>query len=239
MSRALLYLPAFLWLLLATACSTTPWKSGGAVELSALTAPWPAAAGSNDATVAAPPRANAPPLSLVLPADWYWLRRGDDLVATRDGIFLQNITLERFHCAQREQSQFMFPRISLTAWQWPLRTLTHLKTPLAPAMTPTALSAALLASRGASPGVSEVQVFERGETVVAGRSAGRVEYGFRVGVMGRQPAYRAVSVILLVDDWCYVVTYAATQRYYFARDAATFAAVLQSLQLAAREGGAG
>lgn len=213
-------------------CSTTPWEKGRRVTLSPRGARAPSGLetlGAGGEPVAAPLLASSRAVILTVPADWFWIRRGDDLVATRDGVFLQNLTVERFHIESKKQSEYM-NLISFTSWRWPLRTLNYLPAPLAATMSPAELVDALLASRTATPGVSGLSVRERGTTLLAGWPAGRVEYDFRLAVQGRQTLYRASSVIAMAGEWCYVVTGVAAARFYYERDGAALATIAGSLR---------
>ena len=241
MTRLALSLTLTLLLAVLSGCSSSPWKRGGVVTLPPLSTPARPATGGEGGTppVAASLPESARAVRLTLPLDWYWTRRGDDLVATRDGVFLQNLTVERFHVDSREQSEFMFPRIAFSARQWPLRTLRYLLTPLTAPQSPEALIDAVLASRAATPGVSELTVRERSTTTLAGWPAGRVEYDFRLAVQERQPLYRASSVIAMVGEWCYVVTGVAAARYYYDHDGEALATISGSLQLRETKGGGG
>lgn len=226
--------PLLLMLVLA-GCAASPWKAGGRVVLPALTAPWRSTPGEKENAVFPPP---SRVLAVSVPAEWSWLWRGDDLLATREGVFLSNLSIERFHLAQRQPSALMFPRLSLTALAWPLRTAVNLSAPLTPGLSPDALIDALLAARRGSKGVEQVTELERGAATLAGRPAGRVVYELRLQVGERRPLYRVESLIAFDGEWCEVVTASALRRHYLERDRGDFAALLASLgEEGSREGG--
>lgn len=210
------------------ACSNTPWRRGSSVTLASLSAPLRESESSPPVQGGAAAPA-ARPLVVTIPSDWVWLRRGSDLVATRDGIYLQNLTIERFHLTQRKQSTFMFPRLSFTALSWPLRTLSYLQGPLNEGGGREELIDAVIASRKAAPGVSELTVRERSAVTLAGVPAGRVVYDFRLEVGGRHTPYRGVSVVALDGEWCEVVTGVAAAEYYFPRDGSILEGMIATL----------
>lgn len=253
MKRLVLGCGVFLILLNATACGLG-WKHrGGALTLPesryyesrSQAAPPDAgsAAGPVAGSTAAPRR-----ISLMLPDGWNWVMRGDDFVATRDGVFLQNILVERIHVDQVEQSDGMFPLAALSSKQWPLRTVKSMKKRLEPGMSPVDAADVLLDSRRNDPAVAGLEIREVATRTIAGSRAFKAVFDFRLkdpgprkGVFdprlvdpGRIPPYRSVYYGIMLDEWFYGIGYTAVLRHYFQKDAETFESMLQSVVLTDR-----
>ncbi len=170
-------------------------------------------------------------VAFVLPEGWHWVMRGDDFMATKDGVFLQNISVERIHVAQVEQSDGMFPLAALSSKQWPFRTVKYLKKRLELGMSPTKAADVVLGSRASTPGVADFEVREVVAQTVSGYQGFKAVCDFRLDVQGRKTPYKTLYFGFLLDEWFYGVSYTAAQRYYFQKDAETFNSVLQSFRL--------
>lgn len=212
--------------LVTSACAPT-WKiARGAVPLS------PAYASSNSEAGGEPSDSRSRELSITVPAGWHWYRRGNDLIATRDGVFLQQIVVERLHLDQVDQKTGGTG--ALTASAWPVRTAKNLTKRFRPNMPPPDAAEVLLASRRSDPGISGLMVRKIVTRTIAGRQAFRAELEFRVKspLVDPSPIYRSVYCGFVLDEWFYGFAYTATAAYYFDQDAGTFETVLESVRLA-------
>jgi predicted small lipoprotein YifL len=226
---------AIVLLLEAAACGLG-WKHGGGPLV--LPASHSHFSRSRDAVpddaAAAVARNVAPPrrVSLALPEGWNWVMRGDDFVATRDGVFLQNIVVERIHVGQSTQSAGAFPLAALSSKQWPVRTVTHLKKRFAPGMSAGSAAEVVLDSRRNDPAVAGLEVREIATRTVAGNPAFKLVFDFGLNVPARMPRYRSVCYGFLRKEWYYGIEYTAAARHYFGKDAETFESLVRSVALA-------
>jgi hypothetical protein len=181
-----------------------------------------------DATNTVPSRA----LSFTVPAGWHWYIRGDDFVATRDGVFLQQILVERLHIEQSDQR-----RGGTGAWSssaWPVRTAKSLTRRFVAGMPSGDAAEILLASRANDPSITGLTVRKVVTRTIAGQKAFKAQFDFRLkkALVDPSPLYRSAYCGFMLGDWFYGVSYTATARYYFERDAATFATFLESIRIA-------
>jgi len=170
-------------------------------------------------------------VAFTLPDGWYWVWRGNDFISTRNGIFLQNITVERIQVGQVEQSDGPFPQAAISSRQWPFRTVKYLKKRLASGMSPMDVADVVLSSRANNPGVAGLEIKEVMMQTVAGYQGFKAVYDFRLEVQGRKTPYRTLSYGFMLDDWFYGISYSAALRYYFQKDAEEFDSVLRSFRL--------
>jgi hypothetical protein len=101
-----LYSCTIIILLFTSACNPG-WKSKGGVqtlsEVYLYHAPDPGfLPGAEVKAPEASKTAASRRVSFALPDGWHWVMRGDDFVATKDGVFLQNIFVERIRADQAE-----------------------------------------------------------------------------------------------------------------------------------------
>jgi hypothetical protein len=185
----------------------------------------------NSPDLETPPTATSSRVTFTLPDGWHWVMRGDDFIATRNGVFLQNISVERIHVGRVEQSDGMFPLAALSSKQWPFRTVKYLKKRFAPGMSPTDAAGVVLASRANNPGVADLDIREVIMQTVAGYQGFKAVYDFRLDVQGRKTPYRTLSYGFMRDEWFYGISYTAAKRYYFQKDAEAFESVLRSFRL--------
>jgi hypothetical protein len=174
-------------------------------------------------------------VSFTVPDGWHWFIRGEDLIATRDGVFLQQIFVERLHIAQIDQEvDGAFPLAVLSAKQWPVHTAKSLTKRFTAGMPPADAGEVLLESRRNDPGVIELEVRKAVTRTIAGQQAFRALFDFRLkgSAAGRSPLYRSVYCGFMQGDWFYGISYTAAARYYFDRDAASFETFLESIRLA-------
>jgi hypothetical protein len=174
------------------------------------------------------------PVAFTIPDGWHWYPRGEDFIATRDGVFLQQIFIERLHVVQDDQEvNGAFPLAALSSKLWPTRTAKSLTKRFTADMEPAAAAGILLDSRRNDPSVIDLQVLETGTRTIAGRPAFRAVFEFRLkgSVVNPSPLYRSVYCGFMVGEWFYGISYTAAVRYYFDRDAATFETFADSVRL--------
>jgi len=216
-------------ILAGTAACAPTWKhAGGPRELSPAGAYL--AAGPPDAagTLA------SSPVLFTVPDGWHWYFRGEDFIATRDGVFLQQIFVERLRIDQVDQKvNGAFPLAVLSSKLWPTRTAKSLMERFAAGMPPADAAEVLLASRRNDPSIADLRVRKIVTRTVAGQQAFRVVFDFRLkdAVVDPSPLYRSLYCGFMRGDWFYGVSYTAAARYYFDRDAAAFETFLESVRL--------
>jgi hypothetical protein len=189
-------------------------------------------------------------LSVAIPEGWHWYARGGDLIATRDGVFLENIVVERIRVGETDASiPGFFPVAALSSKQWPLRTVKNLGQPIARDMSPADAAAAIASSLARDPALAELELGEASAREIAGHPAFELAFSFRLlprgtsdlewpfyasseyGVQDRTTPYRGRYCGFVVGDWLYGFAYTAARRRYFDRDLATFEAFLHSVRL--------
>ncbi len=240
---------------LASAACSPGWKHGGG----ALTVPashsrlssGPVGSAGADSPGSPVGGKTAPPcrIALTLPGGWNWFMRGDDLVATRDGVFLQNIFVERIHVDQVEQPVLgTFWLAAFSSKQWPLRTVESLKRRFVREMPAADAAEVLLESRRNDPAVAGLEVREVAVAEIAGNPAFKAVYDFRLKdpgprtsfrdtrlrSPGRMPLYRSVYYGFVRGEWFYGISYTAALRHYFPKDAGAFDSLLRSVALSAK-----
>lgn len=142
-----------------------------------------------------------------LPKGWMRLNSEQDLLITRDGLLLQHVLIER-------------GRVD--------RPLKHTKKVLTRDMQPQALAEVILDNITSSERTLDVKVKEN-RPVQIGRHRGfRLVYGHR-----DRNGLRFKSVLLgfLNGEDFYLLRYSAAERYYFARDLATFEQLVTTFKL--------
>jgi hypothetical protein len=227
-----------LLLVVMTACTPTWNHTTGAQTLPSShvnLAPAAGAAPETDIQTGGTGRtAVSSPVALVVPAGWHWFNRGDDLIATKDGVFLQQIFIERIHIDQVKQDVTgAFPLAVLSSKQWSTRTVESLKKRFTAGMLPADSADVLLVSRRNDPKVTELHVRKVVTRTIADRQAFRAVFDFRLkdSVLKPSPLYRSVYCGFMLDDWFYGFSYTAALRYYFEKDADTFEVFLDSIRL--------
>jgi hypothetical protein len=155
----------------------------------------------------------------------------NDFVATRDGVFLQNISIERIHVDQTDGSQRKFALAVLSPKQWPFHTLRSPKKQFLRGMSPAVAYDVALANWMNNAAVLDLHVRSVVFEPVAGFPGFKAEYDFTLKLQERKTAYRAVCRGLLLDEWFYGFTYSAARRYYFERDASNFEKFMQTVRL--------
>jgi len=202
---------------------------------------------------AAQPAPSSRAVIIAIPAGWEWSPRGDDLMTSRDGPFLQHILVERFHVNQKTQDiSGAFPLAAYAAKLWPLRTVSHLKVPIVEGMAPITVGEGIMDSRRSDPAAEELRVLGLRPAQIAGIPGFCADYEFRLApvenrdgafhvnyrwpppldsVQERKPAYRGRYCGVLLEQWVYGFVYDAPEREYFERDIGTFEAFLASVKI--------
>ena len=225
MKRPAILLCGILALADTVACAPTWKNAAGAVTLSP--AYFHSKGEADDATSAPESRR----VSFAVPEGWHWYLRGDDFIATRDGVFLQQILVERLHLDQVHQKHGGGGAWSSSAW--PVRTAKSLTKRFAAGMPPAAAAEVLLGSLGNDPSVIDLEVRKIVTRTVAGQQAFRAVFDFRLkgAAVDPSPLYRSAYCGFVFGDWFYGISYTAAARYYFDRDAGTFETFLESVRL--------
>ena len=177
------------------------------------------------------------PVAYVIPDGWHWYDRGDDLITTKDGVFLQQFFIERIHVDQTDQPVMgAFPLAAWSTKRWPILTAKNLKQRFAAGMSPADAAEVLLDSRRSDPSVTGLTVQKVVTRTIAGRQVFRATFEFRLkgAAVDPSPLYRSVYCGFMQGDWFYGVSYTAAARYYFDRDAATFETFLESFRVIER-----
>jgi len=235
MMRLVLRCSGSLLLLVMAACSPTWNHTSGAQTLpkaSIIIRAQPEIMMNTDKTV------DSLRVSFAVPAGWHRFSILDDLMVTRDGVFLQHLFIERIHVTQTYRP-FMgwfhhvaaFPPLSLEDWR--SRWAKSLKTCFTAGMLPADAANVLLESRKNDPKVTDLLVQKIVTRTVAGRQAFRAVFDFRLkdSVLKPSPVYRSVYCGFMEGDWFYGISYTAALRHYFEKDADTFEVFLDSIRL--------
>ncbi len=170
-------------------------------------------------------------VTLTLPDGWSSVMRGDDFVATRDGIFLQHVLVERIHIDQIDPSDGISLLNAFSAHLWPLRTVRYMTRRFSPDMSPADAAEVILASRANNPGLTDLQRQDVAMQSIAGHPGFKATFEFRLNVLGRKTPYRTTCYGFMLDEWFYGISYTAALRYYFEKDVGTFDAILLSFRL--------
>lgn len=229
-------------LITTTACHP-PWRQTEGVQV--LPKAYPGAA----FPTADEERLASRRIVIAFPSGWRWAMKREYTMATRDGVFLQNILIERIHVDQAQPKIITSEsETAQSAWQWPFRTIRYLKKRFVEGMDPTEEADVILDSRANNPGVTDLQIREVAPLRFAGNLGFKAVFDFRlntpeyrnmllggtmsvVDVSGRKTPYRSVYYGFMRGQWFYGISYTAALRHYFERDAAAFESVLQSFQL--------
>lgn len=229
MKRPAVWCSGVLVLAATTACAPTWKNAGGTVALS------PAYLDPNGDIEDAASVAASGQVIFTVPDGWHWVRRGEDFIATRDGVFLQQILVERLHVDQVDQKVGVFPLAVWSSKTWPVRTAKNLTNRFVAGMPPADAAEVLLGSRRNDPSVGDLALRKVVTRTIAGQPAFRAEFDFRlVSSEGdRWPIYRSASCGFVLGEWFYGITYTAAARYYFDRDAEAFETFLESVRVEA------
>lgn len=147
-------------------------------------------------------------IAIAFPAGWHWVMRHQNTMATRDGVFLQNILIERIHVDQvhskiitLEPEEVQPSRgwpispvptfatlariLSGLLWaqssrQWPFYSLPYLKKRFAEGMVSTEVADVILDSLANNPSVTDLQLREVAPLQFAGNHGFRAVFDFRL-----------------------------------------------------------
>ncbi|PYM26352.1 MAG: hypothetical protein DMD78_04490 [Candidatus Rokuibacteriota bacterium] len=142
-----------------------------------------------------------------LPKGWMRLNSEENLLITRDGILLQHVTVER-------------ARVD--------RPLKNTKKVLSRGMQPQAVAEVIIDNFMSSERMLDLKVLENRPIQIGPHRGFRLVYAHR-----DKEGLRFKSVLhgFLAGDVFYSIRYTAAERYYFAKDLATFEQVLASFRL--------
>ena len=142
-----------------------------------------------------------------LPQGWMRVQSAPYLLATRDGLALQNIAIERLDVRE------------------PLK---NTKKRLQPGMTPFEAAEVALDNLALRPGVNDLETAEIVPATVDGHDGFKAvcAYKDQSGIK-----YKTVYCGVISGTWFYAVRYTAAERHYFQMDVDTFESVLSGFRL--------
>jgi hypothetical protein len=146
-----------------------------------------------------------------LPQGWMKFKVDDYLLATRDGVLLQMVYIQRF-------SVTVAPA--------------HTKKRFRPHMTPGEISEVIVDDLGLDPMHIDFSLEENKPVMIDGLSGFRISCSFKSPL--QRLTYRSAIHGFMTGEWIYVITYTAPKRYYFDRDLSAFEKVVSSFRLFGR-----
>lgn len=151
--------------------------------------------------------------SIQYPAGWRWAKMpfGDETVATRDGIWLQQIFVD----FRKHKNAFR-----------------ALKQDSTPEMMPQELAEKYVAEMTAASSLQNVEILSNEPALLAGRPAFRVHVAYRASVDMGSVRYEAIIVGANSPQGIFLVGYDAAVLHYFRRDAGQFEATLATFAIA-------
>ena len=151
--------------------------------------------------------------SIQYPAGWRYIKMpfGDETVATRDGIWLQQVFVDfRKH-------KKAFPALKKDA---------------TPDMMPQELAEKYVADMTSAGGLQNMEVLSDEPTLLAGRPAFRVHLAYRSAVDVGSVRYQAIVIGANSPQGIFLVGYDAAVLHYFAHDVETFEKTLATFAIA-------
>lgn len=142
-----------------------------------------------------------------LPQGWMMPSGADFLIITRDGMYLQNIYVERSNI----RTPFRFTKKKLTA-----------------GMLPQEASEIFLDNAASSENISNFEILENKPAKVDGISAFRAVYSYKDK---DKLKYKSVTYGFVREKTFYDISYTAAARYYFNKDVKTFDKFVQAFRL--------
>lgn len=170
---------------------------------SCVSAPWIKGGGSY--------RSDKLGYTVELPQGWMKFKADDYLLATRDGVLLQMVYIQRF------------PVTVAPA---------HTKKRFRPHMTPGEISEVIVDNIGLDPMHIDFSLEENKPVMIDGLSGFRISCSFKSPL--QRLTYRSAIHGFMTGEWIYVITYTAPKRYYFDRDLSAFEKVVSSFRLSGR-----
>lgn len=151
--------------------------------------------------------------SIQYPAGWRWVKMpfGDETVATRDGIWLQQIFVD----FRKHKNAFR-----------------ALKQDSTPEMMPQELAEKYVAEMAKASSLQNMEILSNEPTQLAGRPAFRVHVSYRASVDMGSVRYQAIIVGANSPQGLFLVGYDAAVLHYFQQDAETFEKALASFAIA-------
>jgi hypothetical protein len=240
------------WASLAAGCTARWSDRAGPVTMAARSGdePAPSSATHDEEAASTLRHPSSLAVTIVVPPGWQWYERGNDLILTRDGVFLQNVLVECIEVAQTSQPIWgALPATVRSAKVWPLRTVANLQRRLEPSMAPADAADVVLQSRRHDPAVVDLASDPVQACEIAGHPAFRFTSSFRIDVSGpmgkgqaprdwyaaslavRRIPYSSVTCGFMDGRWCYCFTYTAARRHCFDESLATFEQILRTVEL--------
>ena len=151
--------------------------------------------------------------SIQYPAGWRWVKMpfGDETVATRDGIWLQQIFVD----FRKHKNAFR-----------------ALKQDSNPEMMPQDLAEKYVAEMTAASSLQNMEILSNEPALLAGRPAFRVHVAYRASVDMGSVRYQAIVVGANSPQGIFLVGYDAAVLHYFQRDVAAFETTLATFAIA-------
>lgn len=146
-------------------------------------------------------------VSLRLPKGWMLSSREDILLATRDGVLLQNVLVETIGVEDD---------------------LKHTEKKFSRGMLPLDQAGVILDNMASNPNWSAFKVHSKKPAEIAGHPGFRTEVTFK-DEEGLK--YRGVLYGFMQNNWFYLIRYMAPERHYFSRDKGIFEEVVKSIKL--------
>lgn len=151
--------------------------------------------------------------SIQYPAGWRWVKMpfGDETVATRDGIWLQQIFVD----FRKHKNAFR-----------------ALKQDSTPEMMPQELAEKYVAEMAKASSLQNMEILSNEPALLAGRPAFRVHVAYRASVDMGSVRYQAIIVGANSPQGIFLVGYDAAFLHYFKRDVETFESTLATFAIA-------
>lgn len=151
--------------------------------------------------------------SIQYPPGWRWIKRpaGDESVATRDGIWLQQIFVD----FRKHKNAFR-----------------ALKQDSNPEMMPQELAEKYVSEMAAAGSLQNMEILSNEPALLAGRPAFRVHVAYRASVDMGSVRYQAIVVGANSPQGIFLVAYDAAVLHYFKRDLETFERALATFAIA-------
>jgi hypothetical protein len=148
--------------------------------------------------------------SIQYPAGWRWVSSGSDGVATRDGVWLQQIFVD----FRKHKNAFR-----------------ALKQDSTPEMMPQELAEKYVAEMAKAGSLQNMEILSNEPTLLAGRPAFRVHVAYRASVDMGSVRYQAVIVGANSPQGIFLVGYDAAVLHYFQRDLEAFEKALATFAI--------
>ena len=146
-------------------------------------------------------------VSVKLPEGWYCMRADKGVfVATRDGLALQQITVERIHVSDE---------------------LVHTKKKFSKGMLPHEQANIIIDNNATRKEYLNFSVESNRPAVIDNHKGFRLAYRYKTNGI----PYRSIHYGFMQGDWFYGIRYLSPARHYFDRDSAVFEEAAESMKL--------